>query len=405
MPEHSSSGASACACAATEDRSGPTWRLSIGSPPDAAATGRLGSLFALCNGTLGVRAGVEECGVSGGVFLSAAYERIPIGYHERFAGFASTSDTRAPVIDGTGLAVELEDGDRLAEMVSFEQTLELASGVLRRRTSWRTERGATLDVRVERIVPAWGEALVAIRFRLASVDYAGRIGIRSVLADGGDGAAQGEDPRLGAGTGARLERVAQAAGGLEAWALQRARVSGVCVACAQSHRLIGGGVRPGDVVDEDGACGVTLRAELAAGDELELEKFVAYAVGRDAPEAGLRDQARALAQRHAAAGFAALEAEQARELAAFWDDAAIDVPDRPELERALRYNLFQLRQNAPLDGQTGVAAKGISGEGYEGHCFWDAEVFATPVLAVTSPARARSHLTFRAATLEAARRH
>ena len=60
------------------------------------------SLFALSNGSLGVRGGLEEDdSPSQGCFLAGAWERAPIEYHERFPGFAAHTDTRVPVTDGT----------------------------------------------------------------------------------------------------------------------------------------------------------------------------------------------------------------------------------------------------------------------------------------------------------------
>src|SRR3546814_12426878 len=68
------------------------------------------TLFALANGSLGVRAGCEEAGGSGGCFLAEVYERSAIHYHERFAGFARTTDTRIPVADGSHIGIALEIG-------------------------------------------------------------------------------------------------------------------------------------------------------------------------------------------------------------------------------------------------------------------------------------------------------
>ena len=75
------------------------------------------SLFALANGALGVRGGLEEGdSPSQASFLSAAWERTPIEYHERFPGFAAHTDTRIPVADATRIQLRLGDVPvRLAE--------------------------------------------------------------------------------------------------------------------------------------------------------------------------------------------------------------------------------------------------------------------------------------------------
>jgi len=387
-------------------RSGPTWKLRVDTAPDAQTANHRASLFALSNGVLGVRGGIEEQeGGAGETFLSAVFDRTPIFYHERFAGFATASDTRVPVVDGAAMLVTLEDGGALGEIVAFEQILDLAAGSSSRRTRWRSAGGASIEVLAERAVPVEGEALLAIRFRLTSIDYTGAVSIRSRLERGRRGVAQGDDPRLGAGAGARMVTLSSAAEGLDAVMIQKGSAADMRTACVQTHRLVAGQIAlEGDFAELE-SCGSLLRGRLAPGESLVLEKIVAYAFAVDGDEAELAQAAQRLAARHADIGFESLKAEHARALGVFWDEAAIDAPDTPELEAALRYNLFQLRQNAPRDGKTGIAAKGISGEGYEGHCFWDAEVFACPVLSVTAPSLARSQLMFRAGTLDRARRH
>ncbi|RME62075.1 MAG: glycoside hydrolase family 65 protein, partial [Alphaproteobacteria bacterium] len=71
----------------------------------------------------------------------------------------------------------------------------------------------------------------------------------------------------------------------------------------------------------------------------------------------------------------------------------------------MRFNVFQLLQAAGRDGETSVAAKGQTGEGYEGHYFWDAEIFALPVFVFTAPEIARALLLYRCNRLNGARAH
>lgn len=379
--------------------------MTIASPPAEGAREHQGSLFALANGALGVRGGIEEQPDAGGdCFMGAVFDRIPISYHERFTGFAGASDTRVPVSQGTQILVELEDSAALTQIVDYEYVLDLARGESTRRTRWRTTSGATLEVTAERVV-AEKEAAFAIRFRLTSIDYAGRVTFRSLLREGRKAAAQGADPRVGAADGARLTTQACEAAGLEGLLVQTAASMGVSIACAQVHRAALGELTVAEPETTAGGCCTKVHAHLTPGQSLALEKVVAFAIGGEAERENLSDQARDLARRHLAAGFDVLSAQRAAAFGAFWDAARIDAPHTADLEVALRYNLFQLRQNAPADGRVGIAAKGLSGEGYEGHCFWDAETFVLPVLAVTAPELARSHLLFRAGTLDKARRH
>ena len=73
------------------------------------------------------------------------------------------------------------------------------------------------------------------------------------------------------------------------------------------------------------------------------------------------------------------------------------------LPEALEYDLYQLLQSTGSDGVGSVAAKGLSGEGYEGHVFWDSEVYVFPYFIWTQPEKARGMLEYRWRLLPAAR--
>ncbi len=73
------------------------------------------------------------------------------------------------------------------------------------------------------------------------------------------------------------------------------------------------------------------------------------------------------------------------------------------LQQGLRFNIWSLLQSAGRDGRTSVAAKGLSGEGYEGHYFWDTEIYVLPFFIYTSPDIARSLTSYRIRLLDKAR--
>ena len=75
----------------------------------------------------------------------------------------------------------------------------------------------------------------------------------------------------------------------------------------------------------------------------------------------------------------------------FWRIADVEIDGDAALQQGVRFNLFSLFQSAGRDGRTSLAAKGLTGEGYEGHYFWDTEIFALPFFTYTQPrSRARS---------------
>jgi alpha,alpha-trehalose phosphorylase len=74
-----------------------------------------------------------------------------------------------------------------------------------------------------------------------------------------------------------------------------------------------------------------------------------------------------------------------------------------EIQQAIRFNLFHILQASARAESAGVPAKGMTGQAYEGHYFWDTEIYVLPFLTYTSPRVARNLLTFRHNMLPQAR--
>jgi HAD superfamily hydrolase (TIGR01509 family) len=102
--------------------------------------------------------------------------------------------------------------------------------------------------------------------------------------------------------------------------------------------------------------------------------------------------------------FEALIGRHAAEWREYWRAADIRVPGQPAIEQALRFSAYHLRIAADEDPGVSVPARALSGRAYEGHVFWDAEIFMLPFYLHTVPALALNILLYRHHTLEGARR-
>jgi len=83
----------------------------------------------------------------------------------------------------------------------------------------------------------------------------------------------------------------------------------------------------------------------------------------------------------------------------FWSVADIHLPKAPGPTAAIRFNLYHLQSSAALTPQTSVPAKALTGRAYEGHIFWDTEIFIFPFFLYTEPEIARQLLLYRYNTL------
>ncbi|WP_437957158.1 glycosyl hydrolase family 65 protein [Sorangium sp. So ce119] len=97
--------------------------------------------------------------------------------------------------------------------------------------------------------------------------------------------------------------------------------------------------------------------------------------------------------------------EHARAWAERWRRADVEIDGAPKIERALRFALYHLIGSAnPDDPRCSVGARGLSGEAYRGHVFWDTDIFLVPFYAHCYPEAARALLLYRHRTLPGARR-
>ncbi|MCD8505781.1 MAG: hypothetical protein LRY37_01080 [Alkalibacterium thalassium] len=87
----------------------------------------------------------------------------------------------------------------------------------------------------------------------------------------------------------------------------------------------------------------------------------------------------------------------------FWSVSDIELEGDQALQIGLRFNLFHLHQAAGRDEHTNMSAKGLTGEGYEGHYFWDTEMYMFPFFLYTQPKIAKSLLMYRHSILPQAR--
>ncbi|GAB1691662.1 glycosyl hydrolase family 65 protein [Krasilnikovia sp. M28-CT-15] len=102
-------------------------------------------------------------------------------------------------------------------------------------------------------------------------------------------------------------------------------------------------------------------------------------------------------------GFEHLLAEHRAAWARRWRRVDVRIPDDPEVQRGVRFALFQLWCAAGRHDESAVGARGISGSGYAGHVFWDADVFVLPALVSMDPEAAAAMVRYRLHRLDAAR--
>jgi trehalose/maltose hydrolase-like predicted phosphorylase len=127
-------------------------------------------------------------------------------------------------------------------------------------------------------------------------------------------------------------------------------------------------------------------------DGAHFDRLVAYVTGSDEPRP---EDAKSNLAEASRIGFDGLLVEHRREWSRRWAGADIVIRGDDELQHAVRVALFHLMASVGSRGEAAVGARGLSGDGYRGHVFWDADVFVLPFFAATHPSAARAMLEYR----------
>jgi alpha,alpha-trehalose phosphorylase len=372
---------------------------------------RTESVFALSNGHVGLRGNLDEGEPHAlpGTYLNSVHERRPLPYAEAGYGYPESGQTVIDVTNGKIIRLLVDDEPfdvRYGSLHQHDRTLDLRDGTLVRQVRWRTPADRVVDVTTTRLVSLTHRSIVAICYEVTPVDGPARVVLQSELVANEDLPAASGDPRVSAVLTAPLEPVEHDARGLRVQLLHRTRRSGVGVAAAADHVVEvpdGVHVMTASEARPDWAR-VTVSAALQQGETLRLIKFISYGWSSLRSTPALRDQAPAGLTGALLTGWKGLLAGQRAYLDEFWAGADVQVDGDPQLQQAVRFALFHVFQAGVRAEERPIAAKGQTGPGYDGHCFWDTETFVLPVLVHTWPAAAADALRWRHRTLAAARR-
>ncbi|MEV7329738.1 glycosyl hydrolase family 65 protein [Micromonospora sp. NPDC093244] len=386
-----------------------TWRIRR-TVADLDRLGETESIFALGNGWVGWRGVLDEgtpCGMPGS-YVNGFHERRELSYPEEGYAFPQASDTviSAPNAALIRLWVDDEPLDlRTGTVRVHDRVLDLRAGVLRRETEWVSPAGRRVLVRSTRLVSLPRRPVAAVRYEVEPLDAPVELRVCSDLLANERVPESSDDPRAASTLTDPLTGEAYRADGLDGVLVHRTERSGQRVAVAVSHLLDA----PDTVtVSGDGTpdrVRVTVAGRLHPGERLRLTKFAAYECTPvdGTPVDELADLVIAEADAARADGFDALLADQRAALDAAWQVADVQLDGDPELQQAVRFAMFHLIQAGRPDGDRTISAKGLTGNGYDGHVLWDTETYVLPVLTYLAPAVARSALSWRHAHLPQAR--
>lgn len=351
---------------------------------------KFASTMACGNGYMGIRACHEEdyTQQTRGMYLAGVYHR---------AGRDETNEiVNLPDVIGISLQLDGEPFTLLAgEILSWQRELDFACGELERRLVWRSTTGKRFQIDSRRFVSLEQLPLAALQFSVTPLDDAAHIslstGIDATQTNSGrqhldETSVQVFDQHYLQGVYDTQDRATE----VVISASCRLNVASENCFTAKNRRL---------------NCHHALMAQ--KGETVTLEKivWVTHRSDKTLASADFAQSAMCELKRCVAQGYDALRAQTALAWENIWQTCRVEVcSDDPQDQRALDYAVWQLTAMTPAhDERCSIAAKGLTGEGYKGHVFWDTEIFLLPFHLFTHPQTARSLLRYRWLNLAGAR--
>ncbi|MFF0895792.1 glycoside hydrolase family 65 protein [Streptomyces sp. NPDC003278] len=366
------------------------------------------SVFALSNGHVGWRGNLDEGEPHGlpGSYLNGVHELHPLPYAEAGYGYPESGQTVINVTNGKIIRLLVDDEPfdlRYGRLVRHERVLDLRRGVLERTCEWTSPAGSTVRVRSTRLVSLTQRAVAAVAYEVEAVGSRSRVVIQSELVANEQLPGANGDPRAAMALQSPLEQEDGFASGDRLRLVHRTRRSGLRVAVAADH-VVTGPERTTTRSEADiDVARLTVTSVLEPGQTLRMEKIVAHGWSGTRSLPAMADQVDAALAAAAHDGWRGLLDDQRAHLDDFWDRADVEVDGDEEIQQAVRFALFHVLQAGARAERRAIPAKGLTGSGYDGHAFWDTEMFVLPVLTHSAPEAVAQALRWRHSTLDEAR--
>ncbi len=292
---------------------------------------------------------------------------------------------------------------RYGEVLSHERVLDMRAGTLERTVEWVSPAGQAARVRTTRLVSFTHRAVAAICYEVEPVGDEARLVIQSGLVANVQLPETRRDPRVAAVLREPLQSEEFLSNGDGGLLIHRTKQSGLRMAAAMTHIVDASSQTVVETEAFPDWARTTITCVLEPGQRLRVVKLLAYGFSSRRSLPALRDQVGAALAAARFTGWDGLLRDQREYLDRYWDAADVQVDGDPEVQQAVRFGMFHVLQAGARNEMRPIAAKGLTGPGYDGHVFWDTEMFVLPVLIYTLPHAAAEVLRWRHATLELAR--
>jgi len=366
------------------------------------------SVFHIANGYIGIRGNFEEGYDEGfdsirGAYINGFYEVNKIQYGEKLYGFPNSKESILNVIDSQN--IELYIGEERFSLfqgtiIDYKRLFNLEEGYVERRVHWKSPKGYEFKIKIKRMTSFTTLELFLTTYEVESVNYSGDVTIVSKVDGAVSNYVSNKDPRVGTHNGSTFSVQDIFMNNDISTITLKTKNSKLQVSCNTSHKLNCSHNMVHKVNKSNIESIISFRIVPERG--VSLTKYVVYTDSIRHNRATLEGYqlCEKISQESAEFYFE----NQKEYLKNFWDSANVTIEGNEVLQQGIHYNIYQLLQSVGKDKFSNICAKGLSGEGYEGHYFWDTEIYMLPFFLLTAPEIAKNLLLYRYGILDSARK-
>ncbi|MDF2533027.1 MAG: glycoside hydrolase family 65 [Clostridia bacterium] len=363
------------------------------------------SLFTIGNGYVGIRGCFEEAPelmdkTIRGSYINGYYDRIPVIYSESAYGFPTVQDKQPRIMD-TQTALVFLDGEPVvineSKIRDYYRVLDLQKGILERGYRYITKNGKTAKLSFKRLASFTIKNLLCYEI---DVEFDGDIEIISLLDSDVKNHSDASDPRVATGHEKLLGLQQLFVAKDIAFCEMETITSKISLLCGVKHMLTSKSDEEchlEHIVEDQRIC-----TKAIGRKHLSLYKKCVFVDGIRTGD--IHKETLELFAKYDKYTFDDFARLQKAYLDSYWERSDIQIYGCQKVQEAIRFQLFHLLQSIGKDEISNISAKGLTGEGYEGHYFWDTEIYVLPLFQLTQPELAKQLLLYRYRTLPQAKK-
>jgi len=365
------------------------------------------TVFHNANGYIGVRSNFEEGYPTGydsirGTYINGFYDIAEMKQAEKLYGMVEEKQTMLKVVDSQTilLIIEGEAFSMFEGMVlESKRWLDMEHGYTGRKIIWRSPNGNEVEIIIKRMTSFYKLALFTIEYAVTALNFEGEIQIISSHIGEVMNYCNTEDPRV---SGENFKHLFPIEAKLEeegSFITSQTAKSGLTVCTGVVNVLS----KESDInisISANRSIS-TMHTSITENETVVLTKYTVFSDSirhKDCKENAMKEMRQVLS-----ISLVQLYEYQTAYLKRYWENCFLEIDGDDDLSLAVSYNMYQLIQSVGKDEYCNIAAKGLSGEGYEGHYFWDTEMYLQPFFTLTDSSITKNLIEYRYTTLDSAR--